>query len=144
MCIYIYIHYMNTLYYMKISYISYHTFTVYFIILCCMIIYANIKLYEYIFIIHSIKSHILSYYRLYMLLYSILVHYIILSCNILNQNIILYCSIFCYFILNYNMLYYIIFSLARHSVADNCNSYKCFSAWHDLILPFVSLPVECY
>ena len=36
-------------------------------------------------------------------------------------------------------------SLARHSVADNRNSYECFGAWHDLILPFeVSLPVECY
>ena len=115
MNVYIYIHYMNTLYYMKISNISYHTFTVYFIILCCMIIYANIKLYEYIFIIHSIKSHILSYYRLYMLLYSILVHYIILSCNILNQNYIILQYILLFHIKLYYVILYYIFSCQAFS-----------------------------
>ena len=35
------------------------------------------------------------------------------------------------------------FFLAKHSVADNRNSYECFGALHDLILPFVSLPVTC-
>ena len=38
----------------------------------------------------------------------------------------------------------VFFSLARHSVANNRNSYEFFGAWHDLILPFVSLPVKCY